>query len=151
MNIQPIDSPTRAMWHAIAEPLARYNETLAGPSHRMLLVYGLMEADELIGGLWGITSYRHLHIEMLFIPQSLRNKGLGTELLHRAETEAVARGCSAAWIEAYSFGAVEFYQHRGYSAFGQLDDCPPGHARLFLRKTLRGCQSEDASQRKIVQ
>jgi GNAT superfamily N-acetyltransferase len=37
-----------------------------------------------------------LFVELLFVPESLRGKGIGAELLARAENEAIARGCHSA-------------------------------------------------------
>ncbi len=53
-----------------------------------------------------------------------------------AEAFAVERGAFAANLETHSFGAKEFYTRRGYVVFGQLDDYPPGHTKLFLRKQI---------------
>jgi hypothetical protein len=43
------------------------------------------------------------------------------------------RGALAANLETHSFQAEDFYLKRGY---GRLDDYPPGHTKLFLRKRL---------------
>jgi GNAT superfamily N-acetyltransferase len=102
------------MWRPIAERLALYNEALAGRSgHHMPLVLVLRSnTDAIIGGLWSGISFSYLHIEMLFVPEALRNKGLGTQLLQLAERKAAERGCSGAWLQACSCGAPEFYEHR---------------------------------------
>jgi hypothetical protein len=69
-TVNYIDSPTPATWRAIAEPLARYNEALAGRSgHHMPLVLVLRSnSDAIVGGLWSRISFTYLHIEMLFVP-----------------------------------------------------------------------------------
>jgi len=152
-KINLVDTPTRAMWRAIAEPIARYNEARVGQAGNHLpLVIALegFDDNEVVGGLWGTTAYSNLHIELMFIPDPLRNKGLGTRLLHLAEQEAIRRGCHCARVEAYSFGALGFYEHRGYSRFGELQDCPVGHSLLFLRKTLMALNSTGAPPRRVV-
>jgi len=138
-NIIRVENPTRAMWRAIAEPLARYHEEQVGePADRQLVVMTLTaeHSDAIAGGLWATTAYANLHIELLFVPAELRSRGLGTRLLELAEQEAMRRGCCAAWTETYSFGASAFYEHRGYTRFGELPDHPVGHSRIFLRKSL---------------
>jgi ribosomal protein S18 acetylase RimI-like enzyme len=55
--------------------------------------------------------------------------------MQRAEDEARRRGCRGAWLDTYSFQARGFYERIGYEVFGVIDDFPPGHSRLFLRKT----------------
>jgi GNAT superfamily N-acetyltransferase len=53
-----------------------------------------------------------------------------------AEAEALRRGCHAASLDTYSFQARGFYERLGYSVFGIIDDCPPGHSRIYLIKRL---------------
>jgi len=72
----------------------------------------------------------------LYLPADLRSRGLGAELLRRAEVEARARGCVGAHLDTYGFQARGFYEKQGYAVFGALPDCPPGHARFFLSKRL---------------
>ncbi|MBY0276219.1 hypothetical protein K2Z84_12810 [Candidatus Binatia bacterium] len=42
----------------------------------------------------------------------------------------------AARLESYTFQAPDLYVKHGYQVFGVLDDCPPGHQQVFLRKSL---------------
>lgn len=92
------------------------------------------ETGEVIGGLLGSTGYGYLHVDMLFVPESMRKAGLGSRLMQQAEDEAIRRGCMGSYLETFDFQAPGFYQRLGYQAFGQLDDTPPGHTRFFLRK-----------------
>jgi len=94
------------------------------------------ESGEVLGGLFGATGYGYLHVDMLFVPQSLRRTGLGSRLMQQAEDEAVRRGCHGSYLDTFDFQARGFYERIGYSVFGQIDDMPPGHARFFLRKSL---------------
>lgn len=86
----------------------------------------------LIGHVWG----GWLHVKFLWVAESLRGNRQGTRLMDAAEAFAVERGAFAATLETHSFHAPAFYLKRGYQVFGRLDDYPPGHAKLYLRKTL---------------
>jgi ribosomal protein S18 acetylase RimI-like enzyme len=66
----------------------------------------------------------------------MRGRGVGRQLLTGAEAEAVRRGCLGAWLDTYSFQARGFYERVGYSVFGSIDNYPPGHSRIFLKKVL---------------
>ena len=88
------------------------------------------------GGLWGCTMFAWLHIQILVVPPAARGQGLGRALLARAEAEARARGCIAALVDRFSFQADGFYEKCGYGIFAVLDNYPPGHRRLYLRKSL---------------
>lgn len=87
-----------------------------------------------LGGLWGRTSFKWLFIELLAVPESLRGRGLGTELLGRAEREAKARGCIGAWLDTFSSDSRKLYERCGFAVFGGIPDYPPGNTRVFMSK-----------------
>jgi GNAT superfamily N-acetyltransferase len=82
---------------------------------------------------WGI-----LFIELLFVDESHRHKGLASLLLSKVETEARAMGASLAHLDTFDFQAKDFYLKHGYEVFGVLEGCPPGHKRFYLKKVLKG-------------
>ena len=123
--------------NAIVGPLVAYNERQTGISDFIPLAIVLADASgQTVGGLWGRTAFGWLFVELLFVPESLRGQGVGRELMHRAETEAITRGCHAAWLDTFEFQARGFYERLGYTCFGELNDYPPGFSRYFLRKVL---------------
>jgi GNAT superfamily N-acetyltransferase len=130
-----VDDGLRA---AIAGPLIAYNEAKTGRNDYRPLIIAIDDAEgRVIGGLWGRTVYDWLFVELLVVPDALRGRGLGSELMKRAEDEALKRGCHSAWLDTFDFQARGFYERLGYSCFGELRDFPPGHARYFMQKTLK--------------
>jgi len=122
---------------AIVAPLIAYNQAKTGRNDVHPLVLALEDDDgAVVGGLWGRTAYGWLFVELLVIPESLRGRGFGTELMSRAESEALARGCHGAWLDTFEFQARGFYERLGYTCFGELKDYPPGSGRYFMRKAL---------------
>lgn len=103
------------------------------------LAVQLLASDKqtVIGGLLGSTSYGYLHIDALFVPDSLRGIGFGRILVGMAEEEAAKRGCVGVWLDTFSFQSRGFYEKLGYSLFGELPNNPPGHMRYFFKKALR--------------
>jgi GNAT superfamily N-acetyltransferase len=81
---------------------------------------------------WGI-----LYIDAFWVDEPLRHRGLGTQLLKKVETEAKKLGCTLSHLDTFDFQARDFYERNGYELFGTLDDCPPGHKRYYLKKSLR--------------
>lgn len=134
------DAPTDEAVKAIGTHLNRFNELRAGRErdYRPLAIL-LTEpvTNEVLGGLWGWTSFSVLFTDLLFIPDTMRGQGLGTRLLAQAEQEAIARGCHTAWLDTFSFQAPDYYQRHGYAVFGSIPDYPPGHTRFFLKKQLQ--------------
>jgi len=90
----------------------------------------------LIGGLNGGSHWGWLYIRQFWVAESWRKRGLGRSLLDAAEAKARARGCAGVYLDTFSPQAEAFYARCGYERFGALEDFPPGHARVFLRKRL---------------
>ncbi len=121
----------------ILNPLRSYNESQVGPSqHRALAVVLRDDSNVVVGGLWGATGYGWLFTQLLMVPESARGRGVGKELLRRAEAEAMARGCHSAWLDTFEFQARGFYEHLGYACFGELPNYPKGFVRNFMQKSL---------------
>jgi len=138
-TIRITETPEPHVREAIVGPLIKFNNSRASqPENYRPLVIILSDPDtgEVVGGLWGATNYAHLHVDLLFVPDTLRGNGLGRQMLLQAEQEASARGCRGAWLDTYSFQARGFYERHGYAVFGILNDYPPGQSRIFLHKIL---------------
>ena len=91
---------------------------------------------EWLGGLTGYVWGGWLHVNFLWVTEALRGHRLGSRLMDAAEAFAAEHGCTGVTLETFSFQAPEFYRKRGYEVFGTLEDYPPGHTKLFLRKRL---------------
>lgn len=94
------------------------------------------DEGEVVAGLVGSTLWEWLRISILAVDSSARARGYGSLVMQSAEQEALKRGCKYAWVDTFSFQAQAFYEKNGYELFGTLDDYPPGHKRLFLKKKL---------------
>jgi GNAT superfamily N-acetyltransferase len=137
LAIRLTDTADLSIRDAIVGPLARYNtERTETDDHRPLVLVLEDVEGQVAGGLWGRTGYSWLFVELLFVPETLRGRGIGADLISRAEREAVARGCHSAWLDTFEFQARGFYERLGYSCFGQLSEYPPGFSRYFMKKTL---------------
>ncbi len=91
---------------------------------------------EVLGGLTGYVWGGWAQVRYLWVSERLRNKGHGTRLMNTMEAFALERGADGVTLETHSFQAPAFYARLGYEVFGRLEDYPPGHAKLFLRKRL---------------
>jgi GNAT superfamily N-acetyltransferase len=82
------------------------------------------------------TAYDWLFVQLLFVPRILRGRGLGSELMRRAEDEGLRRGCHSAWLDTLECQARGFYERLGYRCCAELPSYPVG-SRHFLKKALR--------------
>ena len=137
-SIRETDVADDGLRAAIAGPLIAYNQAKTGRNdYRPLILTIDDEEGRAIGGLWGRTVYDWLFVELLFVPDALRGRGVGSALMKRAEGEAVSRGCHIAWLDKFDFQARPFYERLGYSCFAELRDYPAGSTRYFMKKVLQ--------------
>ena len=52
-----------------------------------------------------------------------------------AECEAKKEGCTIIQLDTFDWQAKGFYKN-GYSVFGELKNCPKGHSRYYMSKSL---------------
>jgi GNAT superfamily N-acetyltransferase len=88
------------------------------------------------GGLVGEVNLGWLFVSALWVDEDIRDTGVGSSLLQKAEDEARQIGCVGVYLDTYSFQARPFYEKLGYQLFGQLADCPPTETKFYLYKRL---------------
>ncbi|HEV2277585.1 MAG TPA: GNAT family N-acetyltransferase [Acidobacteriaceae bacterium] len=134
-----LDRSDPAAAQAIHSLLLTFNNETSGyifDGRAVVITVADPGTNHILGGLWGSTAYGYLHVDMLVLPESLRGRGIGTDLMRKAENEALRRGCHGAYLETFDFQARGFYEKLGYTLFGQLENTPPGHTRYFMSKVL---------------
>lgn len=110
------------------------------PNDSESLVILARNGSTVVGGLVGVTSYGWLLVKIVWVAEDIRRRGLGADLMAKAEALARTRGCHGAWLDTSSADAERFYVRLGYRPFGLLenleDERPHGHRRAFLAKRL---------------
>jgi GNAT superfamily N-acetyltransferase len=85
---------------------------------------------------WAAWSDGWLHVEILWVRDEHRNRGIGTRIMRCSEQAGRSGGCHGAWIDTSSARAHRFYVALGYQDFGMLEnqgsERPAGHRRWFL-------------------
>jgi GNAT superfamily N-acetyltransferase len=121
----------------VRQGLERFNvEQIGAYAYEDFQLYARDSAGQVVGGLFGHSGMGWLYIDYLWLDDGQRRHGLGQQLLHGAEDEARRRGCQGVFLYTYSFQAPGFYHKQGYQLMGTLEDCPPGHQRYYLKKSL---------------
>ncbi|PIQ73442.1 GNAT family N-acetyltransferase [Candidatus Roizmanbacteria bacterium CG11_big_fil_rev_8_21_14_0_20_36_8] len=77
-----------------------------------------------------------MHIDSLWIDETLRNLNWGSKLMEMAEEEAIKRGCTIAYTDTFTWQAPDFYKKLGYTTYGELEDFPKGNSLYYLKKFL---------------
>ena len=132
-----IQSTEKPEWGVIGQGISNYNMQQAGEDNAQSLCLVLRSAEEgVVGGIIGATYWNWFHLDLMWIQEELRGHGYGHRLLMLAEEEARRRGATNAYLDTFSFQALDFYEKHGYQVFGELEDFPTGHQRYFLSKQL---------------
>ena len=140
--VQLEPEPSDAVRAAILDGLRAFNRRHAeAPDFEPLVLSARDEAGEILGGLVGLTGWRWLHVDLLWVDDAHRGGGVGRRLLRAAEAEALRRGVRHVDLDTFDFQARPFYEREGYVVFGVLEDFPPGHTRFFMKKDLDAAAS----------
>ncbi len=140
VRIDRTETRDLAAREAIFAALDAFNDAatqMPEPAKWLGLVLRAPGSQQIIGGLWGLSYYRWLYVELLFVPPALRGQGVGTDLIRQAEQVARERNCLGIWLDTFSFQAPGFYEKLGFHQFGTIDAYPPGHNRFFFQKRLQ--------------
>ncbi len=122
---------------AIVAILRRYNTLQAGLANYKRLDLMIRNAEgKIIAGLCGETRWGWLSVETLAVEEGYRHQKIGSQLLAAAEAEAQKRHCHGVFLDTYSFQAREFYERKGYTVYGKLEDFPKGYTKFYFWKAL---------------
>lgn len=117
--------------------LTAFNDAAVGQDgHTALNIVKYDNDGNVIGGILGGTYWGWLYIDILWVAEAHRGKGLGSKLLDEAEKEAILRGCHHAHLDTMSWQAPGFYKKHGYETIGVLPDIPKGNRKHLLMKKL---------------
>lgn len=114
--------------------VTRTNGLLSKPGVAINLY--LKDKGETIGAILCDTYNFCLYVDVLWIDDRYRGKGLGKDLIFQAEEIARDNGCTFSHTCTLSYQAPEFYKACGYKVFGELDDFQEGIVQYFLKKKL---------------
>ncbi|MBV9718695.1 MAG: GNAT family N-acetyltransferase [Candidatus Eremiobacteraeota bacterium] len=130
-------SPDEPTIRAFKEGVDDFNFAAAGPDgYAAFWIIGRDVSGAVRAGAHGSTSWEWLFLDWLWVHESLRHHGIGSDLMERAEKIAREQKCRGVFLNTYSFQAPRFYQRLGYEEFGRLADMPPGHTRIWFAKRL---------------
>ena len=125
---------TEADAAVIHEGLGRYTDAFAPDLHDTIpICKKLVDEDGgFVAGLIGeIGGWDEFDVEVLWVEEPYRNRGLGSYLLR----EAVEKGAYKLFASAGDWN-VGFFRKNGYAPTGELKDVPRGHSCYELEKPL---------------
>lgn len=100
------------------------------------VIYGAFEGDQLVGGLVGLYKNDYLYIDILWVQESARKKGIGSALMTHIESKAYEKGIRNIWLGTASFQARGLYEKLGYHVEATFEQCPKGYDNYTMLKVL---------------
>ena len=133
-NIVSVDKPE---WGVIGGGIHNYNIQQAGDDKGQTMCFVIQGPDEeIVGGVIAAIHWEWLYIDLMWIKEEFRGLGYGQRLLKLVEEKGRELGAKNAYLDTFSFQALDFDQKYGYQVFGELQDFPAGHQRYYLTKQL---------------
>jgi [ribosomal protein S5]-alanine N-acetyltransferase len=117
------------------------------PSPYTLSVVARDANGSVMGGLLGELNIRWLFVSAIWVRDDHRRRGIGSQLLQKAEEHLRDRGAVGVFLDTFSTEAAAFYESRGYVRFGALEGLPRGSTQVWLAKRLDGGAAPAAGQK----
>jgi ribosomal protein S18 acetylase RimI-like enzyme len=141
MKIELTLSPSKEDLKTISQGVELYNQNhmpdeVVFEADTRFAVFARNDSGKVIGGIRATAFWNYCTIELLWLSDEARGKGIGTKLMSQAESYAQDNGFEYIRTETLSFQAKPFYQKLGYEVYGELKDYPTGHTMYCLVKKL---------------
>lgn len=135
ISIKIEHSPDQETKSAIQTGLFDANVQSTGDgSFDLVFVAARDSNSKVIGGVVGEAYWGWVNFTTVWVHPEHRKKGLASQMLKVAESEAARKGYTQAYLDTFSFQSPDLYLRAGYEVFGQLDNFPVGSMRVFMRK-----------------
>jgi GNAT superfamily N-acetyltransferase len=136
VEFQVEDRPDPGDLELLETRIRREASAAMGLGSEVDLAILVREEGEVVAGISGWTWGDCCELQSLWVQPSLRGRGLGSQLIAAAETEAAARGCTQTVHFTYEFQAGTLYERNGYTLVARVKDFPSGTDVLWYHKQL---------------
>jgi ribosomal protein S18 acetylase RimI-like enzyme len=118
------------------EGVFEHGRSLAAGGQAQALACLLRREEDVVAGGLGRTEYGRLFITSVWVLESLRGQGIGSEIIFRMEREAIARKFHDALIETLIESNVRLYERLGYRRLVRIPNYVGEFTRSILLKSL---------------
>lgn len=129
-------SPSENDESVVSNGVFDHGRRLASDGKTEALACFLRVDGKVVAGGVGRTEYGRLFITSLWVTESLRGQGIGSEIISRLEREAVARKCQDALIETLLEPNVRLYERLGYNTLARIPKYVGDFTRHIMLKSL---------------
>lgn len=126
---------------ALVDKLDEFNRVMnphSGAGTDLSIAYVVIQGDKVVGGIEASSDDHAVgYVEMLWIDEAYRRKGLGFVLLTTVERELQNAGCQRLRLETFDYQAPAFYRANGYHDFAKLNYDHANLTEYFFVKELQ--------------
>lgn len=121
----------------LLEGVYNSHKHIVGEPDKSFSIFLKDETGKIFGGIEASFDKESVYINLLWVEDTLRNKGYGKQLIEAAEEEGRQNGCIYSMTDTWDFQAEEFYLKCGYERIGEIKNFWFDHSKIFLRKVLQ--------------
>ncbi|WP_131782141.1 GNAT family N-acetyltransferase [Legionella gresilensis] len=122
----------------IGKNLRKFNESRIGPfDFKPFTLYFTDKNDQIIAGIKGEIFEQVCMVQMAWVTEKERHKGLGHKLFKKLEEVACNYNCEFIQLDTAQFQAKPFYEKLGYSTVATLPRNFKGYTTYIMRKYLK--------------
>jgi len=137
LTLELTDTPAAADLAVVDAGLETSNRAAADLDAVQPLAVFVRDAHgQVVGGLRARSWGRAAEIQQLWVHPDLRLRGLGLRLMRTAEAALVARGCTLAYLETFSWQAPWLYLRCGFEIAAQFEGMPRLGVKYVMHKHL---------------
>ena len=137
MSWEITNNPSELDESVVSNGVFEHGRRLASGGNAQALACFLRKDGKVIAGGLGRTEYRRLFIASVWVTESLRGQGIGSEIISRMEREAFARDCQDALIETLLEPNVRLYERLGYYTIASIPNFVGDFTRHIMLKSLK--------------
>lgn len=136
--IEASDVCVEADDRVIDDGLGAFNDAAADlGAVKPLRCYARTADGELVGGIlarrWGACC----EVQIVWVRDEHRRKGIASKLMRKVEEAARGHGCNLVYLETFSFQAPQLYKSLGYDIACAFEGFPDGVVKYIMRKTVK--------------
>jgi ribosomal protein S18 acetylase RimI-like enzyme len=121
----------------LVERIYEYNAAVTGHDDgESITAIRESTSGELEAGISGYSWCGCCYIAYLWVAETARGRGIGSELVRAVEQHARAKACRVMFVATHSFQAPGFYVRMGFEQVASIPDHPVGHSSIFYAKRL---------------
>lgn len=115
------DEPSEEIVKVLTDGVVSFGRKEAEGGQPQSIACIARNGEAIVAGACGRTEFARLFVNYLWVEETLRGKGIGTQVLSRLEQAASGRGCKDALIETLSDRNAGLYARLGYVCVARVE------------------------------